>query len=239
MGAIVSEKNSGRLTAFVEIIVFLTIALGSKQLLDPYIWRYAGPASLLITLTLLAIYMRRRGMSWASLGLKPLPGLKPKLMVLPQALLTFAAFAAAVATAIFGGEALGWEFMSKIPDGVEDRWGDIKDNLPLYLLWITIAWGSAAFGEEVFFRGFMITRLQAAFAGVKFASVIAVVLAAMLFGFVHIYYQGLRGFVTTGLIGLAFGIMFLALKKNLWPIMLVHGIVDSIGFTARYLGLDS
>lgn len=233
-----NSENTGRLRAFLEIIFFVTIALGSKQLLDPYIWRYAGPISLLITLTLLAIYMRRRGMRWSDMGLKPLPGLKRKLMLIPQALLTFAAFMAAVALALFGKEAMGWEFMNEIPNGVEERWGDIRGNLPLYILWMIIAWVSAGFGEEVFFRGFMITRLEAGFAGLKLAPVIAVVLSALLFGFVHMYYQGLRGLVTTGLIGLALGIMFLALKKNLWPIILVHGIVDSIGFTARYLGME-
>lgn len=224
--------------AALELVAFVGFALISKKLMDPFIWRYAGPVTLVTTLVLLTAYMRVRGESWASMGLRPLPGVRAKLLLIPQTLLTFAAFSVAVAAAMFGGEALGWEFMSEMPAGVEERWGDIKGNLRLYLLWLGIAWVSAAFGEEMFFRGFIITRLQSVFTGVRFASVIAVILAAAFFGYVHIYYQGMRGFVTTGAIALAFGAMFLLLKRNLWPVILVHGIVDSIGFTARFMDWD-
>ncbi len=233
-----STQKSGRLIALVELAGFVGFALLSKKLVDPYLWKYAGPVTLITTLILLTIYMRIRGESWAGMGLVPLPGLRAKLMLIPQTLLTFVAFAAAVATVLFGAEALGLAFMSEVPDGVEERWGDIKGNLPLFLLWLGIGWVSAAFGEEMFFRGFIITRLESTFGGVKFASVIAVILAAAFFGYVHMYYQGMRGFVTTGAIGLAFGVMFLLFKRNLYPVILVHGIVDSIGFTARYMDWD-
>ena len=42
----------------------------------------------------------------------------------------------------------------------------------------------------------------------------------------------------TGMIGIAFGASYLLLKKSLWPIILVHGAMDSIAFTALYLGAD-
>ena len=53
------------------------------------------------------------------------------------------------------------------------------------------------------------------------------------------YYQGWRGFFMPGAIAIAFGAMFLLLKRNLYPVILVHGIVDSIGFTARYMDWDT
>jgi len=233
-----STKNILRLVAVAELIFFVGFALISKRIADPFFWRYAGPVTLITTLLLLTGYMRWRGERWSSMGLIPLPGIKAKLKLIPQTLLVFAAFAAAVATVLFGAEALGLEFMSEIPEGVEERWGDIKGNLGLYLVWLGIVWTSAAFGEEMFFRGFMITRLESVFGGVKFASVFAVVAAAAFFGYVHMYYQGLRGFVTTGAIALAFGAMFLLMKRNLWPVIIVHGLVDTIGFTARFLDLD-
>lgn len=233
-----STQKSGRFIALAELAFFVGFALISKKLVDPYLWKYAGPVTLITTLILLTAYMRMRGESWADMGLVPLPGLKPKLMLVPQTLLTFVAFGASVAAVMFGAEALGLTFMSETPEGVEERWGDITGNLPLFLLWLAIGWVSAAFGEEMFFRGFIITRLESIFAGVTFASIIAVILAAAFFGYVHMYYQGMRGFIMTGAIGLAFGLMFLLLKRNLYPVIIVHGIVDSIGFTARYLGLD-
>ena len=234
-----STQKSARFIALAELAFFVGFALISKKLVDPYLWKYAGPVTLITTLLLLTAYMRMRGESWAGMGLVPLPGLKAKLMLIPQALLVFVAFGAAVAGVMFGAEALGLTFMSEMPEGVEERWGDIKGNLPLFLLWFVIGWVSAAFGEEMFFRGFIITRLESIFAGVTFASIIAVILAAAFFGYVHMYYQGMRGFVTTGVIGIVFGLMFLLFKRNLYPVILVHGFVDSIGFIARYLDWDT
>ncbi len=233
-----STQKSGRRTAVIELVVFVAFALILKKIMDPLFWRYAGPVSLITVLVVLTGYMRMRGESWASMGLRALPGVKAKLMLIPQTLLTFAAFAAAVAIVVFGGQAIGLEFMSETPEGVEERWGDIRGNLPLYLLWMGIVWTAAAFGEEMFFRGFLITRSLTVFAGVKLAPVFAVVLPAILFGYGHMYYQGLRGFFTTGAIALAFGAMFLLFKRNLYPVILVHGIVDSIGFTARFMDWD-
>jgi membrane protease YdiL (CAAX protease family) len=65
--------------------------------------------------------------------------------------------------------------------------------------------------------------------------VAAVVLAAAFFGYGHMYYQGLRGLITTMAIGLALGTMFLRLRRNLWPIILVHAVVDSISMTAIFM----
>ncbi|VAW06235.1 hypothetical protein MNBD_ALPHA05-1076 [hydrothermal vent metagenome] len=236
MYSILKSKN---LIAAIELVGFVAFALILKRAFDPLFWRYAGPVSLIIVLIVLSGYMRIRRETWAGMGLIALPGARAKLMLIPKTLLAFVGFAIAVATVLLGGEVLNLEFMSEIPEGVEDRWGDIKGNLPLYLLWLGIVWTAAAFGEEMFFRGFIITRLQSVFSGVKFASVIAVILAAAFFGYVHMYYQGLRGFFTTGAIGLAFGATFLLMKRNLYPVILVHGIVDTLGFTARFMDWDA
>ena len=67
---------------------------------------------------------------------------------------------------------------------------------------------------------------------------LAVILAAALFGFGHMYYQGLRGFITTGAIALAFGTMFVLLRGNLWPMVIVHGVIDTLNFFPLYLGMD-
>lgn len=227
-----------RRRAAIELAVFGTLALALRIGFDPLFWRFAGPVSLVATLACLALYLRWRGEGWSSFGLTPLKGVKAKLMVLPQALLVFGLFAAAVAGVLHGSEALGWTFMKTIPEGVEHRWRDVEGNLPMFLLWLGIVWTAAAFGEEMFFRGFLVTRGAALFHGVPFGSAFAVLVAALLFGLGHFYYQGLRGLVMTAAIGVAFGAAFLLLKRNLWPIVLVHGLVDTVNFTALYLGLE-
>ncbi|PHS27295.1 MAG: CPBP family intramembrane metalloprotease [Robiginitomaculum sp.] len=233
------KQKSEKLIAFIEVIGFVAFALILKRGLDPVFWRFAGPVSLIIVLVILTGYMRARGLRWSEMGLRPLPGIKAKLMVIPQAFLVFLAFVAAVAPILLISEALGLTFMTEIPAGVEERWGDIAGSLPNYLLWMGIVWTAAAFGEEMFFRGFLITRLQAAFKGLPMANVLAVLLPALLFGYGHMYYQGLRGLIVTGAIALAFGTMFLVFKRNLWPIILLHGIIDSLGMTSRYMNWDT
>ncbi|GGI72917.1 hypothetical protein GCM10007973_07320 [Polymorphobacter multimanifer] len=227
-----------RRRAAFELLGFGALALGLRIAFDPLFWRFAGPVSLVTTLACLALYLRRRDEGWASLGLIHLGTARSRLMVLPKALLVFVFFAIAVAATLFAAEVLGWTFMKVIPAGVEDRWGDVEGNLPLLLLWLGIVWTAAAFGEEMFVRGFLVTRSLTLFRGVPFAAVFAVLLPALLFGFGHAYYQGLRGLVTVTAIGIAFGAAFLVLKRNLWPIVLVHGIVDSINFVTLYLGVE-
>jgi hypothetical protein len=50
----------------------------------------------------------------------------------------------------------------------------------MLLLWLGIVWTAAAFGEEMFFRGYLITRLETALGGSSFAPFLAVIFAAAL-----------------------------------------------------------
>ena len=231
-------KVTTRTAILIEVVMFIILALVSKSVVSQFTWSFAGPISLVMTLAILTLFLRSKGVFWSDMGFRALPGMKAKLMVIPQAMLVFLAFAAVVASVLIIGPAMGLEFLAEVPAGVDDRWGDVKGNLPKYLLWLGIVWTSAAFGEEMFFRGYLITRLQTAFSDVRFGTVLAVALPALLFGCCHVYYQGLRGLVVTGAIGLVFGTMFLLFKRNLWPIVLWHGIVDTMAFTAIFMDWD-
>ena len=233
-----SVENTKKRRAVVEIVGFVAFALLLKELLDPFFWRYSAPVSLISTLVLLTIYLKSRGQSWSSMGLRPLPGVKAKLLVVPQTILAFLAVLAILIAVTFGVEAAGLGLMSEKLEGEAERWGDIAGNLRLYLLMLAISWISGGFAEEMFFRGFLITRVQTALDGVKFASGLAVLAPALLFGYVHVYYQGLQGFINAGMVGLIFGTLFLLYKRNLWPLILAHGFINSLGFTADFMGWD-
>lgn len=230
------DKSSKKITAVVELIVFVAFALVSKELMDPYFGAYAGPSSLITTLIILTIYIRRTGQSWRSMGLRNLPGLKAKLLVLPQALAIFVSVLVIIVILTKGLDAAGLTFMSEPIEGETERWGDIQGNLQLYLILIALSWVSAGFGEEMFFRGFLITRLKTVLGDIYLSSAISVLLAALVFGYVHIYYQGLAGFVNAGVIGVIFGTYFLLYKNNLWPLVIAHGFINSLGFTSEFMG---
>ena len=232
----VITDQTPRASAAVEIIIVVAIALFSRWVLLQYFWRYAGPVSLVAMLALLTVYLGRRGETWRDYGLVSLKSAKSKWLLFPQIALTFAAFVAAILLTAKLGVALGFEFMGERPSGVEDRWGAIEGNLPMLLLWLGIVWTAAAFGEEMFFRGYLITRLQTVFAGIRFGSALSVLIPALIFGFGHVYYQGLKGFIVTGAIAVAFGTVFLLFKRNLWPTIFLHGAIDSLGMIIIYLG---
>jgi len=129
-----TESRYARWAVAAEIAAFVAVALLSKYLMSLFFWRYAGPASLLLTLGMLTLCLRARGLRWSAMGRVPLPGLKARLMVIPQAGLALVAFAAAVALTTIAGPALGFDFLRGVPAGVDDRWGDVAGSLPLILL---------------------------------------------------------------------------------------------------------
>ncbi len=107
----------------------------------------------------------------------------------------------------------------------------LEGNLTMYLWFLLpISWGSAAVGEELLARGFLQYRLE----GLTNAAT-AVVLQAAIFGVAH-FYQGFAGILTTFAVGLVFGIVYLKCGRNLLPVIIAHGAVDTFGVTVLYLG---
>ena len=64
------------------------------------------------------------------------------------------------------------------------------------------------------------------------ATVLAVVLQAMIFGFRHTNDLSERS-ITVGLIGLAMGVGYVAFGRNLWPLILVHCALNTMSMMDR------
>jgi membrane protease YdiL (CAAX protease family) len=106
----------------------------------------------------------------------------------------------------------------------------VRGDTVAFLKLMPLVWLSAAFGEEIVFRGFLIGRLEAAFGGASRASTAtAVVLSTLLFAFAHAY-QGPTGIVITGVLGLVFASIYVACGRNLWTNILAHGAYDTGSF---------
>ena len=228
---------AGRSRALQEFVGFTLFALCLKAALDVFVWRYAGPISLVIVLGLIAPYMRIQNQGFADLGLVRLVSRKSYLQLPLQCLAAFIIIIATGAAVTFLGMASGIEALQPSSDGAESRFGDLGGNTPLFLFWLAILW-IAGPAEELFFRGFMINKLRDVLGGNRLATVISVLLPALIFGIGHMYYQGLLGLFTTGSIGIAIGCLFLLFKRNIWPLMIAHACVNSLGFTLEYLEIS-
>ena len=88
--------SSRRIFVLLEILFFVCFSVASKSIVLLWTFKYAGPITLILPLFILTLYMRRQGKTWAQYGLKPLMGIKQKLLVIPQTALVFIAFAIAV-----------------------------------------------------------------------------------------------------------------------------------------------
>lgn len=88
-------------------------------------------------------------------------------------------------------------------------------------LWIFLSL-TAGFCEELLYRGFMPAYLVHIFPGVSLF--VAIIIAAVLFGIGHVY-QRLFGVLGTGVVGLAFGLLYFFTGSIFVP-MIVHALFD-------------
>ncbi len=218
-----------------------TGALGESVLVAGLIWalhgllRAAGLSiefgSLATVLTLLVCtwLLHRRASGWNALGLGRIThyrrtaawsvGLFVVQMALP-ALVTIP-----LANAL------------ELPPQRMEAFAHMQGQVGLYLVMlIPVGWGAAAFGEEMIYRGFIFRRLLHAFGGNTVAVAAALVAQSMLFALGHLY-LGPRGMLNAAMVGLTSGVAYLANGRVLWPLIIAHGLVDSVGLTALYLGM--
>ena len=122
--------------------------------------------------------------------------------------------------------------------GTSGRFAFVEDNFSAYLGMMFLVWTHGSFFEELLFRAFIINRGSEFLGGGLKADLVAVVFAAVFFGYRHYYYQGMKGAIVTGSIGLVLGLLYLWYgRKNILPLVFAHGIMNSIGQTIRYLGV--
>lgn len=111
----------------------------------------------------------------------------------------------------------------------------LTGNLKMTALFIALSWTLAAFGEEMFWRGYLMSRVADVFGRTKAAWILSLVLVSAIFGFAH-EYQGLSGWIEEGLAGLALGLMYLRTGKNLSVPIIAHGVCDTIDMVLIFLG---
>ena len=183
---------------------------------------------ILFVLGLLSIRLRNGG--WAAMGLR-----RPESW---SRVLLIALGAAALRIAL--AEWVIDPLTSRIwppaiaPAGTEAIAGDLRTALQ----WLLIVWTFAAVGEEVGYRGYLLTRAADLGRRSPAAWWIGMIAVSILFGYGH-FYKGPAGIVDSGVAGLILGSAYLLSGRNLWTSILAHGFIDTFGVTALFLGWDS
>jgi membrane protease YdiL (CAAX protease family) len=191
-----------------------------------------GPLAYLgLSISLLFLWgaARLRGASWADFSLiRPKSWFRTVLMSL------------GVAFAVLGTVVMIinpiMNALPNLPAQDLSRFDYLTGNLPNLIIQLVNIWITAAFLEEFMFRGYLMKRIiDLQGKETKIAWVIALVGSAVIFGLVHSQ-QGSGGMFKVGLIGLVFGLSYLAVGRNLWPLILAHGLIDTLDMVQHYFG---
>ena len=113
------------------------------------------------------------------------------------------------------------------------KFKDVQGNLELAVLGVFYALIGAGFYEEFTFRGFLMQGLAMLFGGSRGAWIGACLLQGALFGLAHAY-QNPLGIVITGTLGVLMGVIVLVSGRNLWLVIIGHGLFDASRFVLFY-----
>lgn len=191
-----------------------------------------GVWSMLAGVAVGLILLKLRGQSFASIGLVPWGQgrvrLGPKALGALVVIFLAMAVGATVVTSLLG------------PLPTSGAVADQPDTIGLFLLDILVGvWIGAALGEEIFFRGLVLSKFQTLFTGnsgsAKWAGIFAVIAQAAWFGAGHAS-GGVSIILLTGFIGLCLGFYYVYRSPgNLWPMIIAHGLANTITLTLTFV----
>ena len=202
------------------------LGLGSAIVIGHNVY-HVIPNEVPILFVLGLISLRLRNGGWAVMGLRwPVPWRRTVLFALGAAGLRILLGALVIdpLTARFWPAAVA-------PSGADQ----IAGHVMVALRWLVIVWTFAAFGEEIAYRGYLLTRAADVGGRSKAAYWAGVLVVSVLFGYGH-YYKGPSGIVDSGMAGLILGAAYLLSGRNLWVCILAHGFIDTFGVMASFFG---
>ena len=212
-----------------DIILYLTVMFLIRELYFnelPFIangllWSSA-------TLIVAMWRMRVRSMTWKDLGLRKLESWLRTLLVIlgilgaiPILIILFQQISEMLPISL-AADTSAEDAVAKFGD-LKDNWGHFFAIIPFILIQSAL--------EELLDRGFLITWFEKLFSKTGFATLIAVLLQALIFGFRHSYDISERS-ITVAIIGLVMGIAYVKFGRNLWPLIIAHCVLN----TASMLG---
>ena len=204
-------------------------AVGSAIVIAHNVYRVI-PNEVPILFVLGLISLRLRDGGWAAMGLRwPVAWRRTLLFAIAAAAtrILLSALVVDPLTSHFWPPAVA-------PSGASE----ITGHVVVALRWLGLVWTFAAFGEEIGYRGYLLTRAADVGGRSKVAYWIGVLAVSVLFGYGH-YYKGPSGIVDSGMAGLVLGAAYIVSGRNLWVCILAHGFIDTFGIVMLFFGWQS
>lgn len=224
----VSEQRV-RLTSAQRWVSLAEFVIGSAVVIGHNVY-HVIPNEVPILFVIGLISLRVRDGGWGAMGLRWPTSWRRTVLI---------ALAAAATRVILGAVVIDPLTARFWPAAVAPSGADeITGNVVVALRWLLIVWTFAAFGEEISYRGYLLTRAADVGARSKTAYWVAVLLVSVLFGIGH-YYKGPAGMVDSGMAGLVLGTTYMLSGRNLWACILAHGFIDTFGVIAVFFKWQS
>jgi hypothetical protein len=115
------------------------------------------------------------------------------------------------------------------------EFASLKGNTGTLLVLAAASWLSAAFPEEMLYRGYLLNRLADIVGRSGAGWALSAALVSLTFGLAH-HAQGITGVLDNVLAGLLFAGLYLGSGRNLWLPILAHGVIDTSSVVLLYLG---
>ena len=223
------NKPSG-LAFLLDLIIYISIMFLIREVyFSQFNFITNGLFWSFTTLLTATILMRLRHVSWREIGLFKPDNYKRALFA------TAFIFAfTVISIVIFQNlkDQLGLEVAPDMSnENAVSKFGDLSGNWILFFSIIPFIWIQSAL-EEILDRGFLINWIEKALSSTWFATILAVLIQALIFGFRHSYDISERS-ITVALIGLAMGIGYVAFGRNLWPLIVAHCVLNTMSMLDR------
>lgn len=223
-------KTTNQKGFLVDLIIYISVMFLIRELYFPKVgflvnglfWSFS-------TLTIATWRMKVRNVSWKDLGLGKPKSIKKTILV------TIGILVAIPLSIMLFELTKDYLPISLEPKNYSEssasKFGNLKGN---WLLFFTIipAVLLESMLEELLDRGFLINWFEGLFSKTTIATIFAVILQALIFGFRHSYDLSERS-IRVGLIGLIMGIAYVKFGRNLWPLIIAHCLLNTMSMIDR------
>ena len=228
------SRSLKRLRRLLEILVafspilFLGI-IGTRMATDTLLGGMIVTLGYVLSILVATVVLKLRGTTWRQIGLARLQSWKRTMLLGIGTLIALFIITYAIQVIAIN---LPWAEVSPID---QSRFNPLEGNLAILLLGVVLAWTTIAFGEEMFYRAFLITQLEDVLPNTKLGITLVLLVSSVIFGLVH-WVEGSLGVVNTFAMGLLFGAVYIRSGRNLWITIIAHGLANTIRFLFLYLG---